>query len=115
MIRVVAPAWRRVLGAALVAAPFSACSLVDQFFTTPTSAKLAAAANDYWYWSERYTEKCGAKPAPATCDGAYVTLMRTRADLEKANDALKRGGKLPLQMSRLRDGMRATAKAVGGL
>ena len=64
--------------------------------------KILTSANAYAYYEARYSEACVAVTGPATCDQRHAGLVAWRARLDEAEIALKRGGKLPLQLAELK-------------
>lgn len=102
----------RRAAAAVILLSLSGCSLVDQLFTTPDSAKIAGLANEFFFWSEQYQASCGGEHAPLACDAAYVALLKVKADLERANEALKRGGAITLQMRRAKADIRSLSRVI---
>jgi len=108
----VPPVARRVSAAVaslLILSSTPGCLLIPK----PDSFKIASAANSYHYWADRYAQECpaAAPTIPAeSCRVAYVALNDARRALEKANEALKRGGALPLQMSDVKSTTKKLAK-----
>jgi hypothetical protein len=64
--------------------------------------KILTSANAFAYYEARYSEACVASVGPTTCDKRHAVLIAWRARLDEAEAALKRGGKLPLQLAELR-------------
>ena len=64
--------------------------------------KILTSANAYAYHEARYSEACVAVKGPETCDQRHAVLLAWRARLDEAEAALKRGGKLPLQLAELK-------------
>ena len=61
--------------------------------------QILTSANGYHYYHARYQEACPSRSAPADlCSSWYAGLSRWHKRLNEANDALQRGGKLPLQL-----------------
>lgn len=67
------------------------------------STKVVSAANEWAFWKARYVDQCVSVPAvPTYCSKAHEGLAVSAAAIEEANEALKRGGKLRLQIRRMR-------------
>ena len=64
--------------------------------------KILTSANAYAYHEARYSEECVVNVGTATCDKRHAVLIAWRARLDEAEAALKRGGKLPLQLAELK-------------
>lgn len=69
---------------------------------------ILTSANGYHYWHARYSERCPS-PTEALCKETSV-LTRWHTALGEANDALQRGGKLPLQLEALAKVEKGTKK-----
>ena len=69
---------------------------------TAPEVKILTSANAFAYYEARYSEACVAVTGPATCDQRHAGLVAWRARLDEAEIALKRGGKLPLQLAELK-------------
>ena len=67
-----------------------------------SEVKILTSANAYAYHEARYSEACVAVKGPETCDQRHAVLLAWRARLDEAEAALKRGGKLPLQLAELK-------------
>ena len=66
---------------------------------TSPARQILTSANGYHYYHARYQEACPSRSAPADlCSSWYAGLSRWHKRLNEANDALQRGGKLPLQL-----------------
>ena len=77
--------------------------------------RVLTSANAYDFYSSRYERACGVNsrpPRPFDCRGVYDELLRYREDLQLAGDAVKRGGKFPLQVEALKAHEKALAKVV---
>ena len=72
--------------------------------------KILTSANAYAYHEARYSEACVAVKGPETCDQRHAVLLAWRARLDEAEAALKRGGKLPLQLAELKKQEKKTSK-----
>lgn len=64
--------------------------------------KILTSANAFAYYEARYAESCVAITGPATCAQRHAGLVAWRARLDEAETALRRGGKLPLQLAELK-------------
>ena len=64
--------------------------------------KILTSANAFAYYEARYSEACVAITGPATCAQRHAGLVAWRARLDEAETALRRGGKLPLQLAELK-------------
>ena len=64
--------------------------------------KILTSANAFAYYEARYSESCVAVAGPATCEQRHAGLVAWRARLDEAETALRRGGKLPLQLAELK-------------
>ena len=69
---------------------------------TSPEVKILTSANAYAYHEARYSDACVVVAGPATCDQRHAVLLAWRARLDEAEAALKRGGKLPLQLAELK-------------
>lgn len=67
----------------------------------PAEVRIVTSANAYAYYHARYEEKCVEAVGPATCDAQFALLERWKGRLAEAETALKRGGRLPLQLGEL--------------
>ena len=65
--------------------------------------QILTSANGYHYYYARYQEACPPRTAPAAlCPSWSAGLSIWHKRLTEANDALQRGGKLPLQLGALK-------------
>lgn len=69
---------------------------------TSPEVKILTSANAYAYHEARYSDACVVVAGPATCGQRHAVLLAWRARLDEAEAALKRGGKLPLQLAELK-------------
>lgn len=87
-------AYGRTLAMLLVALALVGCG-------TSQAGRVLRAENDYSYHLARYTEVC---PDPAVTQGCIEKAQRLKTwhgAVQEAAEALKRGGKCPLQIERL--------------
>ena len=69
---------------------------------SPAKQILTSANNYHWYFA-RHQEACPPRAVPADlCPSWYAGLSQWHKRLTEANDALQRGGKLPLQLADLK-------------
>ena len=75
---------------------------------TSPAKQILTSVNNYHYYHARYQEACSSSrmsssQAPADlCPSWYAGLSTWHKRLTEANDALQRGGKLPLQLADLK-------------
>lgn len=67
--------------------------------------KIMSSANAYYYYYSRYSEQCVGDYAigAPNCAERFHALQDWRKYLEEAEEAVGRGGKLPLQLQALKD------------
>lgn len=66
-----------------------------------SSNKILTSSNSWAFHTARYNESC-VNPAPG-CACRHEALARWRGALDEARDAVRRGGKYPLQIRALKD------------
>ena len=70
--------------------------------TSPAKQILTSVNNYHWYFA-RHQEACPPRAVPADlCPSWSAGLSQWHKRLTEANDALQRGGKLPLQLGALK-------------
>jgi hypothetical protein len=64
------------------------------------ATKVLTSANAWAWANARYEERCVLVPG-AGCEGTHAALAGWRTRLDEAEQALERGGSLPLQLKEL--------------
>ena len=104
----------RVRLGVIVLAVASVMLLAAAFGCASPARRVLTSVNAYHNWLGEYEARCGASapaPAPADCSSWYSDLRAHKARLEAAEAAIKRGGKLPLQLRAMKSAEKAAGRS----
>ena len=80
-------------------AALAAAALVTIGCGTAESVKVASSVNTFYFVNSRYEERCVAVVGPVKeCRATNDALSRWKKALKESDEAIQRGGKLPLQI-----------------
>ena len=80
-------------------AALAAAALVTIGCGTAESVKVASSVNAFYFVNSRYEERCVAVVGPVKeCRATNDALARWKKALKESDEAIQRGGKLPLQI-----------------
>lgn len=88
----------RPIALLVVLALAGGCSLLE----TDQAKAILTNANGYAFYETRYAEACVEVVGPPTCKAQQTWLKAWKKHLGEANDALKRGGRAPLQLKQIK-------------
>ena len=92
-------------------APAMALVILAAGCRTPTTDKAMSSVNSYYFYNARYEERC-VPEGPKGCAATKAALDKWHAGLNEAKEAISRGGKLPLQIERLKSLEKETKKCL---
>ena len=80
-------------------AALAAAALITVGCGTAESVKVASSVNAFYFVNSRYEERCVAVVGPVKeCRATNDALARWKKALKESDEAIQRGGKLPLQI-----------------
>lgn len=80
-------------------AALAAAALITVGCGTAESVKVASSVNAFYYVNSRYEERCVAVVGPVKeCRATNDALIQWKKALKESDEAIQRGGKLPLQI-----------------